>query len=588
MTAFSFSNRDVARALRDVADMMRLKGENRFRIAALDKAAANIQELEIGLGDVAAAGQLESIAGIGKGIAAEITSLFALGEMAAFTALRQDFPPGLLEILRLPHIGPKKVLALWHELGVASLSDLEQAAQAHRVQAVKGFTRKSEAEILARIQHERQKSSPGEPIGVILPAAEGLIETLRAAGTELVAHAGPTGALRRWQETIDRAEILVASSYDTGLLPFLQGLPTVATAAWVEDEPRIRANLHVGLQVDIVVCHPADWAWQLGQTTGDTEFQQALERHGRQAGFVMGPHGWSGTAPGSDLPLATPATETEVFAQVGLSYMVPEQRTGWATPDLQHPRDAAGLITAAHLTGELHAHSHFSDGRNTLAEMAQAARERGYQYWGATDHGAGHGFGNSLDAAALQDQAAEIDALNQAFEAQGMDFRLLKGVEAEILADGSLGLDDDVLARLDVVVASMHSALRQDARTITERCLKAIHNVHVDILGHPSGRLVGRRDPSALDIPRILQACADTGTAVEINCNPARLDLRDVYARQAADMGCLLVLNCDAHSVADLGVLRYGLGVARRAGLVPENVLNARPLTAVLDFLQST
>ena len=588
MTAFSFSNRDVARALRDVADMMRLKGENRFRVTAMDKAAATVQDLDIGLGDLVTAGQLESIDGIGKGIAREITSLFAHGEMEAFTALRQDFPPGLLEILRLPNIGPKKALALWRELGVSSLSDLEQAAQAQRVQGIKGFTVKSEAALLASIQHELQRSPAGEPIGLVLPAVEGLIAMLQSAGTALVVQAVRTGELRRWQETIDQAEILVASSNGAGLLQFLQELPTLAKAAWIEEGQLIRADLHMGLQVHITVCCLADWAWQLVQTTGDAEFRQALEKHSRRAGLAMGPQGWVGMTHGTSLPLAIPTTEEEVFTQVGLSCIAPEQRTCWATPDLQKPRDSARLVTADSLRGELHAHSTFSDGRNTLAEMAQAAIKRGYQYWGVTDHGVGHGFGDSLDAAALQAQAAEIDDLNQTFMEQGIDFRLLKGVEAEILADGSLGLDDAVLAQLDVVVASIHSSLRQDARTITERCLKAIHNVHVDILGHPSSRLVGSRDPSALDMPRILQACADTGTAVEINCNPARLDLKDVYARQAADMGCLLALNCDAHSVADLEVLRYGLGVARRAGLSPDNVLNARPLTEVLDFLQPT
>ncbi len=586
MNASSFSNRDVAQALRDVADMMRLKGENRFRIAALDKAATNVQDLDIGLSDMVAAGQLESIDGIGKGIAKEIATLFAKGEMKTFTTLRQEFPSDLLEILRLPNIGPQKALALWRELDVSSLADLEQAAQAQRVRSVRGFTAKSEAALLAHIAHERNRPPAGEPIGLVLPAVEGLIAMLRAADATL--KAVPTGELRRWQETIDQIEILVASANDACLLQDLQGLPSVAQATWIAEGERIRVDLHMGLQVHIAVCCPVDWAWRLVQTTGDAEFQKTLERHGRQVGYAMGPHGWVSLTQGAGLSLAAPATEKEAFTQVGLPWTVPEQRTGWATPDPQRTRDAARLITADSLRGELHAHSTFSDGRDTLAAMARAAIEQGYQYWGATDHGVGHGFGDSLDAAALQAQAAEIDGLNQTFAEQGIDFRMLKGVEAEIRADGSLGLDNEVLDRLDVVVASIHSALRQDVETITARCLKAIYNVHVDILGHPSSRLVGRRDPSALDIPRILQACADTGTAVEINCNPARLDLKDVYARQAADMGCQLVLNCDAHQVADLEVLRYGLGVARRAGLSSDNVLNTRPLAEVLDFFHPT
>ncbi len=587
MTTETFSNRDVARALQDLADMMRLNGDNRFRVAAVDKAATNVLEMEIGIKEMVASDQLESLDGVGKGIAKEIKSLFSEGELEGFAALRQTYPPGLLDILRLPNIGPKKALVLWQELGVASLSDLAQAAQAEKVQAIKGFTKRSEGALLASIEKALSRPPEGEPIGLVLPVVESLIGHLRTTGHDLVVEAVPTGDLRRWQETIDRAEILASTLNADGILQLLRELPPVSQADWIEAGHLIRAELHMGLLVDVTVCEPEKWAWQLMQTTGDAEFRRNLESFAQERGLESGSQDRVCMKSNSGSMKDPPIREADLFAQMGLSFVVPEQRSVWATPDLHNLRDPGRLVSETDLLGELHAHSTFSDGRNTIAEMAQAAIAKGYRYWGVTDHGLGHGFGDSLDAAALQLQATEIGELNKTFAEQGLNFRLLRGIEAEILADGSLGLDDEVLEMLDVVVASIHSSLRQDAETITNRCLRVIHNPHVDVLGHPSSRLLGRRDPSALDISAILQACAETETAVEINCNPSRLDLRDVYARQAADLGCQLVLNCDAHGVSDLDVLRYGMGVARRAGLTPEDVLNTRPLDELLDFLQT-
>lgn len=586
MRRLEFSNRDVAETLHDVADLMRLKGENRFRIAAIVKAAGNVQDLEIGLSDVVGTDQLEAIDGIGKGIAKEIRSLFATGEMESFGALSKEFPLGLLDILRLPNIGPKKALTLWRELGVTTLVELEMAAKASKVQKVKGFTKKSEAILLASIKQELNKLPEGEPIGVILPAVEGLINLMQQFGRNAVEMAVPTGDLRRWQESIDQAQILVASHHGSSILNLLKGLPSVSKAERNSDG-QILVDLHKGIQVMITVCQPEDWGWHLVRTTGDAQFLEKLDKCGAEVDLETSQRGWVRKSGCSETLSGNFTGEEEVFRQVGLHFVVPEQRTSWGTSSQTDPCDSAGLVTAGKLTGELHAHSTYSDGIDTLSEMAEAAIGKGYSYWGATDHGLGHGFGDSLDAAALIVQAREIETLNEEFVEQGIDFRLLKGIEAEIMADGSLGLDDETLSRLDVVVASIHSSLRQDSDTITSRCLKAIQSPHVDILGHPSSRLLGRRKPSALDVPKVLKACAETSTAVEINCNPARLDLNDVYARQAADLGCQLVLNCDAHSVEGLDVLKYGIGVARRAGLTPDNVLNCRPLPAILEFFEA-
>ncbi len=585
MSKHAFTNREVAQRLRDVADLMRLRGENRFRVAALNKAAASVAALEAGIGDAADRGALESIEGIGPGIAREIESLFARGRMDAYAALSRELPAGLLDILRLPNVGPKKAMALWQALGVTSLADLQRALQAGAVQGLKGFSRKSEASLAAGLEAALQRPPPEEPIGQALPAVERWMQALRAQRDPNVERVALTGELRQWRATVTAAQVLVQTADPVAAAAAIRELPMVARVDSATDAA-CRVALHSGLGLRVFFCPAATWGWRWARTTGDAEFWAALAAHARTQGFVAGDAGWRAVTAAAPENGPSLATEEEVFARIGLPYVIPELRTRQGLPLWPAPPAAPELMTWACLQGELHAHSTYSDGRNSLAAMAQAAMARGYRYWGVTDHGLGHGFGDSLDAERLLAQAAEIARLNRQYARAGQDFTLLAGVEAEITADGALGLPDDALARLDVVVASMHSALRQDAPTITARCLKAIANPHVDILGHPTGRLVGQRAPSALDVPVILQACAETGTAVEINCNPARLDLNDEYARQAAAMGCLLVMNCDAHGVTDLEVMRYGIGLARRAGLAPGQVLNTRSLPEVQAFLQ--
>lgn len=587
MSEYSFTNREVAQALQDVAGLMRLKGENRFRVAAMDKAAANILELDISIAEAVAQGTLEDIQGVGKGIAAEIASLFAQGRMEAFAVLSQEFPVGLLDVMRIPNVGPRKAAALWQGLGIASLPELYQAARDGQVQTLKGFSGRSESLLLTSIEGILNRDPEAEPIGRILPAVERLMQALVAEGRHLIAHMAVAGELRQWRETIREARLLIAADNPEAVAECAQTLPSVARLDWIS-RTACRAALQTGYDVILVFARPDTWWWELARQTGDDDFWQALVHQGRARGCEPGATGWrrTGTA-GQDDETEVPDSEEAVFAHIDMPFVVPELRTSRGIPLLHAPHTMPDLVAKDSLRGELHAHSTYSDGRHTIEEMAQAAMQRGYTYWGVTDHGPGHGFGDSLDMARLAEQAAEIEHLNHRFAREGQDFRLLQGIEAEILADGSLGLPDGVLATLDVVVASIHSGLRQEAEVITARCLKAISNSHVHILGHPTSRLLGRRGPSALDVPRILEACRDTGTAVEINCNPARLDLNDTWARQAADMGCLLVMNCDAHSVNDLEVMRYGVGLARRAGLEPEHVLNTRPLPAVLSWLHA-
>ncbi len=587
-----YTNREVSEALQGMADLMKLKDENRFRIAAIEKAANQIVALESGIADAVAQNRLEDIEGVGKGIAREIQTLFAQGQMETYATLRREFPEGLVEVMRLPGVGPRKAITLWKDIGITTVDELFSVIQQKKLRTLKGFTARSEAILLAAIETMRSDERSADPIGFVLPHTERFLAHLRAATDEKnVPRLALTGELRQWKETITIAQILVQTNAPDTVVDIARELPEVARIS-ARSESSCKVTLHAGIDVDMLFTTSTGWWFDLVHTTGDEFFWASLLEHGRTLGLRAVSGGWTKPGTVEDASTSEPAEidvsdEIGFLAQLGIPYLAPEQRTKLGTPTLLAPRQAKDLLDSCDLRGELHAHTNYSDGRNSLEEMAQAAKHRGYSYWGVTDHGLGHGFGDSLDGKLLAQQAVEIEALNHEFAEEGLDFRLLKGIEAEILADGSLGLEDDVLSRLDVVVASIHSSLRQDADTITARCLRAIHNPYVNILGHPTSRLLGSRPPTALDVPRILRACQQTGTAVEINCNPARLDLNDQYTRMAADAGCLLVLNCDAHSIDDLDVMRYGMGVARRAGLEPTNVLNTRPLDEVLEFCRA-
>jgi DNA polymerase (family 10) len=343
-----------------------------------------------------------------------------------------------------------------------------------------------------------------------------------------------------------------------------------------------------GLQVDLRVVEAQNWGAALQYFTGAKEHNVAVRELAQKQGWSLNEYGLTATGEG-----AAPAGEQRFFDEeaalyefLGLAWVPPELRENRGEVQAARKHELPALINSADIQGELHGHTTWSDGTASVAEMAAVARQRGYRYWNVSDHSVGLGIVQGVDAEQLQRQRLEIDAYNRQCAGEGVDFRLLQGTEAEILADGTLGLSDEVLATLDVVVASIHSAQRQDRETITARCLKAVRNPHVDILGHPTGRLLGHRPPTELDMERVLQACRETGTVVEINANPERLDVNDVYARRAVELGCKLAINCDAHRVDGMDILAYGIGVARRGWLAAADVINTRPVDEMLAMLK--
>ena len=585
----AFTNHDVAEHLRLIATLKEIKGEGRFHWLAFRNAADLIDNLPEDINDIAAAGTLTDLPGVGQGIAEVIEQFLASGDSDLAGKLRAEVPITLVELTEIPGLGAKKVARLWQELGITTLAELKEAAQARRIRALKGFGPKTEENILKGIAQLEQRRQARTPLGVARPLALALIQTLRETlPPDAITAIEPAGSLRRWKETVGDLDILAVTPRPADVMAAFQRLPQVEEVL-LGGETKTRVRLRGGLECDLRVVEPRHWGTALQYFTGSKAHNIELRELALKQGWSLSEYGLKATGKGH-----APAgeerffdTEEALYHFLGLDWIPPEMRENRGEIALAQAHNLPRLITVEDIQGELHGHSDWSDGRASIETMAQAAMERGYQYWLLSDHSVGLGVTGGVDGERLMEQRRIVDALNQRWAREGIDFRLLLGVELEILADGSLALPDDVLAQLDVVVASIHSSLRQDRETITQRCLKAVHNPHVDILGHPTSRLLGKRPPTELDMERVLEACAATGTAVEINAHPWRLDLNDVLARRAVDLGCKIVISTDAHQPTDMDYLVYGVGMARRAWLTPDDVLNTRPLDDMLALLKN-
>ena len=583
------SNMQVADLLAGVAARMQILEENRFRIGAFENAAESIRNLGRDVNAYNAEDKLEEIPAVGKGIAFSLRELLATGRVAEFDALFEKVPQGVVEMLDIPELGPKKVKRLWQELGIASVEALQAAAQAGTLRDVKGFGAKTEERILHNIELAQRRVDDGRmPIGTARPIALALIASMQAAlpaGT--IEKIEVAGSLRRWKETIGDVDMVCVSSDPEAVMAAFRTLPEVADVIG-SGATKTMVTLHNGLDVDLRVVEPKHWGATLVYFTGNREHQIQLRETALKLGWSLNEYGATATGAG-----AAPEGEERFFADeealygfLGLQFVPPELRESRGELAAARRSELPVLIEASDIRGEFHSHTTWSDGTRSVLEMAQAAHAHGYSYWSVSDHSVGLGIVQGVDGERLRKQAEEIAAANAWFAEQGITFRILQGSEVEILADGELGLSDAVLATLDVVVASIHSAQRQDRETITARCLKAVYNPHVDILGHPTSRIIGLRPPTEIDVEQVLQACKETGTVVEINANPARLDLNDVYSRRAVELGCKLVINCDAHSLADLDLLEYGIHTARRGWLTAADVVNTRPLDKALAFFK--
>ena len=592
------NNKQVADLFRSIGDLLQILGESRFVVIAYQNAARTIDGLEVDINAVAAEGGLEDLPKIGKAIAEKIRTLLETGALPYYNELAAQVPAGVVAMMQVPDVGPKTVQRLWKELDITSVAAMQAAAQGGKLRGLKGFGAKTEERILKSIELLKRRSDDHTPIGVSRPLAESLAQALEAeipSGT--LQRVEIVGSLRRWRETTGEIRLLAVCDAPQRAIELFESLPQ-AVALLESGAMQTSVSLTNGMRATLRVVEADHWGVALCHATGNQAHFAALGELALSKGWRLDESGLTaqsrsagtnGEAPdqsGSEDQQQFFESEEALYDFIGLQWTPPELREGDGEVAAAQAQGLPQLIAADEILGELHGHTTWSDGKASVVEMGEAARGKGYRYWAVTDHSVGLGVTQGVDAEALLAQRREIDAANERYVEEGIDFRLFQGTEVEILGDGQLGLPDDVLATLDIVVASIHIGLRQERERITERCLKAIHNPNVDILGHPTGRLLGRRAPSEIDLERIMRSCAATGTALEINANPARLDLSADHARQAVKLGCKIVINSDAHSVGQLDLMPYGVHAARRGWLRADDVLNTRRLDELLGLLK--
>jgi DNA polymerase (family 10) len=557
-------NLAIARILREIADLLEIRNDNAFKIRAYRNGADMVANHPHALAtlDLAA---LREIPGIGKDLAARIREMADTGGSEYHRALVAEFPPSVLDLLHLQGVGPKTVATLYRELGIRTLADLERAAADGRVRALHGMGTKKEALILKALEERKRH------------AGRHLLPATHDAGVALVAFLGervpsvditPVGSLRRGCDTCGDLDLL-ASGADQGLMEAFVGQPLVERVL-ARGETKSSVLLQGGLQADLRLVAPESRGAALQYFTGSKTHNIALRDRAIDLGFKLNEYGLF-TIDGDERVAG--ADEGGVYAALGLSWIAPELREGRGEIEAAGAGRLPRLVDRADLRGDLHVHTTETDGRDTVSAMAEAAREAGLEYIAITDHSQALAMANGLDERRALEHAARV----RREDGTHGGLRLLAGIECDIRPDGTLDLSDDCLAALDIVVASVHSAFNQDRRQMTDRLLRAIDNPNVDIIGHPTGRRILKREPYDLDIEAIVDAAARRGVALEINCQVDRLDLNDIHAKLARDRGVPVVISSDAHSRAAFGALRWGAVVARRAWLEPAHVLNTRP-----------
>ncbi len=564
------TNAEIAAALEELGILYELDGAVKYRVLAYSTAANAIRESPVAVAELAAQGRATEVPGVGKTLAEKIDALLETGEIPAAVKLKAKFPPTLIEVTRVPGVGPKTARRLFEELDIRSMEDLKAAAEGEKVRDVKGLGPKAEENILAALE---RFGEPGEGPGRLLlskvrPIAEELAAALRehpAAKQVEVA-----GSLRRWAETCKDIDIIATAEEPAALAEHLADHPLIA-AAGTPSENGVRAQTQNGVSVDLRIVPPANFGNLLQHFTGSKAHNVQLREEAVGRGLSVSEHGITEAESGD---VTACATEAEVYERLGYDYVEPELREGRGELKAAREGKLPKLVELGDIRGDLHTHTTLSDGRNSLEEMAEAARDRGYGYLAITDHSATHGFGDHVTAERLWERIEEVRAWNEVNGDKG--FSLLSGSEINIGLDGSLDYPDDLVAALDWVVASVHTAFSVSKEQMTERVLTAIENPDVDCIGHLTGRLINRREPYGIDVEAVAEAAARTGTMIEINGNPNRRDLSDLHARLASEAGVTIVLNTDAHGVDTLDNMAYAIATARRAWLTADDVANTR------------
>lgn len=570
------NNRDIAQTFEQISDMLAIRGDRFHRVLAYRRAAENIRELDRDLGQLRAEGDLTDIPGIGAALAKKIGEMLDTGHLAYFERLAEEVPPSLVVMLRVEGLGPKRVKQIHDSLAITTLEELARAAKGGELRSLPGLGAKSEAKLVASIEALSRHETGRTPLGTAWPIAQGILAELRTIPG--VTEATVAGSLRRMRESIGDIDLLVAAADAGPIMAYFRSMPRVETVLG-SGPTKSSVVLVNGLQVDLRVLAAERWGTLLSYFTGSKYHNVKLRQIALDMGLSLNEHSFR---PQDGGPEILCGTEEEVYGVLGLPFIPPTLREDKGEIEAARQNRLPNLIQESQVIADLHMHSVWSDGRESILEMARAAEARGYRHIVIADHSVSLGIANGLSIERLWQQAAEIRTAN---ETMGPEFTILHGTEMEIKADGTLDFPDDVLAGLDFVVASLHVGLRQPREQIMGRLLAAITNPHVAMIGHPSGRLLPDRPAADLDMEAVLEAAAASRTIIEINANPQRLDLRDVYVRRASELGVKLAINTDAHHSGQLGFMHYGIGIAQRGWATAADVVNTWPVEELLMYV---
>ena len=569
-------NLEISRMFDQITRMLKIKGENPFKIRAYEKIALVLENLPIDVEIIYQQGGLNNIPGVGEGIAKKIEEFLTTGKLEYYEKLKETIPSGVMELLDISEVGPKTAKLLYEELGVDNMEKLEKAVKQHRIKDLPGMGEKSETNILRGIElYKRRKER--FLLGRALPLAEEIVESLsQLKETNKISFAG---SLRRKKETIGDIDILVTSQNPEKIMKTFTSLPQVREVL-AEGPTKSSVITRDDIHVDVRVVEPISFGAALQYFTGSKAHNIKLRELALKRGLKINEYGVFAVESGNRI---AGETEEEVYQALNLPFIPPELREDRGEIEAAQENKLPQLVEYSQIKGDLHLHTKWSDGAHTIRQMAEAAQKRGYKYIAITDHSQSLKFAGGLTEERLREQVEEIQKLNQELD----DFTVLTGIEVDIKSDGSLDFSDEILSKLDVVIAAIHSGFKQESKVITARIIKAMQNRLVNIIAHPTGRLIGYRESYQVDINEMIKVASEIGTILEINAYPERLDLNDVYCWMAKDRGVQLAIETDAHSVDGLEFMNLGVDVARRGWLEEKDVINTLPLDKLLKRLKN-
>jgi DNA polymerase (family 10) len=569
-------NLELSQIFEQIAKILKIKEENPFKIRAYEKITLVLENLPIDIATIYHQGGLNNIPGVGTGIAKKIEEFLTTGKLEYYEKLKETIPTGVIELLDIPEVGPKTAKLLYEQLGIDNIDKLEKAVREHQIKDLPGMGEKSETNILRGIElYKRRKER--FLLGRALPLAEEMVESLsQLKETNKISFAG---SLRRKKETIGDIDILVTSQNPEKIMRTFTSLPQVREIL-AEGPTKSSIITKDDLHIDVRVVEPISFGAALQYFTGSKAHNIKLRELALKRGLKINEYGVFEVESGNRI---AGEKEEEVYQALNLPFIPPELREDRGEIEAAQENKLPQLVEYSQIKGDLHLHTKWSDGAHTIRQMAEAAQKRGYKYIAITDHSQSLKFAGGLIEERLKEQVEEIQKLNQELN----DFTILSGIEVDIKSDGSLDFSDEILSKLDVIIAAIHSGFKQESKMINERIIKAMQNRFVNIIAHPTGRLIGYRESYQVDINEMMEVAAKTGTILEINSYPERLDLNDIYCRMAKDRGVQLAIETDAHSIEGLTFMDLGVAVARRGWLEEKDIVNTLPLDKLLKRLKN-